>query len=144
MPKRILYRTESAYGSLVRDAVSVLTHEICELGNTDALEYCLQHHNLRKMHFDRTVRALIKSIDEGDCPGEDEVRLVVQDLLKHIESCTGISVNYALWLANRESVKTFYGGKESDIDAYECGPVILSDLDDEGILYGYTTLPQKI
>lgn len=140
---RVMYRNESFQGSGWRDAVSVIVHEICELGNTDVLDYCLGHYDLSRMHFDDTVRALRDSVDEGDEVDEADVRLLVTDLLKHIESNTGYDIRYALWLADMDTVMSDYDGDEGYVDAYECGPVVLSDLGGEGVLFGYTRLPKK-
>lgn len=130
-------------GSGVRDTVSVITHEICQLGNTDVLDYCLEHYDLSRMHFDDTVRALRDDVDAGEYVDEYDVRPVVTDLLKHIESNTGYDIRYALWLAGMDTVMSYYNGKEGRVDAYECGPVVLSDLGWDGVLFGYTNLPKK-
>lgn len=140
---RVLYRNESFMGSGWRDAVSVITHEICELGNADVLDYCLEHYDLSRMHFDDTVRALRDSVDAGEDVDEYGVRLLVADLLKHVESCTGYCVRYALWLAGMDTVMSDYDGEEDRVDAYECGPVVLSDLGWDGVLFGYSNLPKK-
>ena len=138
-----MYRSESFQGSGVRDAVSVITYEICELGNVDVLNYCLGHYDLSRMHFDDTVRALRDSVDAGEYVDEYDVRPLVTDLLKHIESNTGYDIRYALWLAGMDTVMSDYDGEEGRVDAYECGPVVLSDLGWDGVLFGYTNLPKK-
>lgn len=144
MDKKILYRAERYSGSGVRDAASVLTFEVCELANTDILAYCLEHYNLKKMHFDNNLRVLQESIEDGNAVDEKDIRILMEDLLKNIENETGHIVKYALWLASKESVISNYDGTEDSIDAYECGSVILSDLGEDGVLYGYQTKPVKI
>lgn len=140
----VKYRNESYSGSGVRNAVDVIVHEIYELRNTDIIDYCLSHFSLQKMHFNLTFKVLKDIIEDDDAVEESDIRILIEDLLKNIESETGVSVNYALWLASKESVKENYDGKESTIDAYEIGPVILSDLGEDGVLYGYQTKPVKI
>lgn len=140
----VLYRNESYSGSGVRNAVDVIVHEIYELRNTDVIDYCLSHYSLKKMHFNQTFKILKETIEDDDAVEESDIRILIEDLLKNIESETGISVNYALWLASKESVKENYDGEENTIDAYEIGQVILSDLGEDGVLYGYQTKPAKI
>ena len=140
----VKYRNESYSGSGIRNAVDVIVHEIYELRNTDIIDYCLSHFSLQKMHFNLTFKVLKDTIEDNDAVEESDIRILIEDLLKNIESETGISVNYALWLATKESVKENYDGEESTIDAYEIGPVILSDLGEDGVLYGYQTKPVKI
>lgn len=144
MEKKVLYRTESFSGSGVRDAVSVLTFEVCDLTNTDILAYCLEHYSLKRMHFNETLQVLKDSLEDGDAVDEQDIRNLMEDLLKHIESETGYSIRYALWLADKKTVLSDYEGNEDNIDAYECGPVILSDLGEDGILFGYESNPKKI
>ena len=140
----VLYRNESYSGSGVRNAVEVIVHEIYELRNTDVIDYCLSHYSLKKMHFNQTFKILKETVEDDDAVEESDIRILIEDLLKNIESETGISVNYALWLTSKESVKENYDGEENTIDAYEIGQVILSNLGEDGILYGYQTMPTKI
>lgn len=144
MEKKVLYRTENFSGSGVRDAVSVLTFEVCDLTNTDILAYCLEHYSLKRMHFNETLQVLKDSLEDGDAVDEQDIRNLMEDLLKHIESETGHIIRYALWLADKKTVLADYEGTEDNIDAYECGPVILSDLGEDGILFGYESNPEKI
>lgn len=141
---RTLFRTERYSGSGTRNAVDVIVFEICELGNTDIPEYCLSHYDFSKMRFNETLQFLIENLENGEMPDETEIRAVVQDMLKHIESQTGHCITHALWLASRETVKDNYEGNEDSIDEYETGPVILSDLGEDGILFGYESNPQKL
>lgn len=144
MEKKVLYRTESFSGSGVRDAVSVLTFEVCDLANTDILAYCLEHYSLKRMHFNETLQVLKDSLEDGDAVDEQDIRNLMEDLLKHIESETSHTIKYALWLAEKKTVLSDYGGTEESVEAYECGQVILSNLGEDGILYGYQTKPIKI
>ena len=69
-----------------------------------------------------------------------------QEVLAEIKAVTGHEIKYALWLANLEDVKdkNFYGKyieSDDDVDAYEIGPVVLSELGCDGTLYGYIALP---
>ena len=144
MIPQILYRTEQYSGSGKRDAVDVLTFEVFDLRNTDILEYCLSHYDLRRMHFDITIRTLMDIIQDNDDVEEKDIRTIMKDLLKHIELNTGHCIRYILWLASKDEVKDNYEGTEGCIDAYKTGPVILSDLGNDGILFGYDNLPEKI
>ena len=144
MAGSILYRCETCYGSGVRNAEDVILHEIFELRNTDILCYCLDKYGLTRMGFNRTLESLIKATDNGDELDEEEIRLVVKDLLKHIEAITGHAVRFALWLTTKQAAKELYEGTEESLDAYHTGPVILSDLGEDGILFGYESNPEKI
>ena len=106
----ILFRNESFSGSGVRDAVDVLSHEIGVLHNTDIIDYCLTHYNLRRMHFDQTLDALRELIGDGDNVDENDIRNLMRDLLKHIESNTGFCITHVLWLAPEETVRSMYEG----------------------------------
>ena len=140
----VLFRNESYSGSMVRDAVDVLSFEIGELHNTDIIDYCLAHYNLCRMHFDQTLDALRELIDDGDTVDGSDIRILMRDLLKHIESNTGFCITHVLWLAPEETVKSMYEGSGKHLDAYLTGPVILSDLGPDGILFGYTAMPTPL
>ena len=74
----------------------------------------------------------------------------LKDVLSEIKVKTGHDIKYALWLADEKTVFNFYGRDMAgntlgqDYDAYEIGPIILSDLGFDGTLYGYTDFPEPV
>lgn len=142
------YRNEACFGAGVRDALSVIVHEICELGNDDILEYAVNGVGVTD-----STRVLLNGL-LGRLAGDDADRENLTDavadaaraLLADLSSTAGFNIRYALWLADRDSVKRNYGGDEagSDVKAYRTSPVILSDLGPDGILFGYGEEPEPI
>lgn len=146
----IRYRTENFSGSMVRDAASVMAFETFELGNIDILEY-LRDNFLKEPALIEKTSGFIDEISENgyvDDLSEDDRIQFFHELLNDVEKETGVSVKYALWLTDLDSLtdKEHFYGKDVDcpenIDSYEVGPIILSELDCDGTLYGYTVLPQ--
>ena len=78
--------------------------------------------------------------------GGDKVNFFRQ-ALNEVEEVTGVKVNYALWLADKDTVVDYYGrymADKNDIDAYAVGPIVLSELGYDGTLYGYTEMPEPL
>ena len=70
---------------------------------------------------------------------------MLKEILGCIEDETGINVNYALWLADREAVEELYDGDELDVNAYDIdNAIVLSDLGYDGTLYGFEGMPEPI
>lgn len=145
----VRYRTESFSGMWERDAAEVMAFETFELGNVDILE-CLRDTLLRGRPICETIQSFIDElIDNGfvDDMGSDDKVDFFRDVLKEVFDVTGIQVNYALWLAEKDTVLNFYGRHmldENDYDAYVTGPVLLSDLGYDGALYGYPEMPEPL
>ena len=138
------YRTESAYGEGYVDAVSVLAHEIGELGNVDILD-TLQPTLAQTDVGQRIVDSLWEDDDLDALLGDDPEEFVTNELLPAIKQATGVDVKYVLWLcADPADVMEYYNAAPDDIDAYPVGDVVLSDLGREGILWGYTSRPEPI
>ena len=159
----VRYRTEDYSGSGIRTAVEVMAFEIFELSNIDILKTLLDSQLLNKQPItDPTVwgdgsyyKSLLSSdwwrmptaekavcvmdeIEENggiDDMSEDDRAAFIRELLTSIKASTGYDVRYALWLADEKVVRDYYGAE--NIDAYETGPVVLSDLGHDGTLYGY-------
>ena len=144
----IRYRTETFSGLEERDAVKVMAFETFEMGNDDILE-TLKDGILKNHEMAEELGSIL--LDRGNniegFKEEKDQREFFSKVLKAIEEVSGFKVRYALWLADLEPVRDFYGKAEiteDEIDAYETGPVVLSDLDYEGALYGYEALPEPV
>lgn len=153
--KEILYRTESFSGSGERDAVKVMAFELFELLNTDILE-TLSAGILKDHPIKSEIRDMIELI-EGWQDGEpaealpdadsEEAQAFCQRLLDAVEEKTGVKVRYVLWLTTKKQIAAYYGkdmADEMDYSAYEIGPIVISDLQNGDILYGYPECPEPL
>lgn len=157
----VKYRTEAFSGSGVRDVKDIMLYEILELGNTDILE-TLAAGLLRDAKCADKIITLISCIGTpgGTEVKEEDVAELCEEMLDEIKAKTGKDIQYALWLAEKEDVVNGFwrwangayqdddecpDPEPEDIDAYEIGPVILSESDgDGGTLYGYEEYPDPI
>lgn len=140
------YRTETFGGEGFRDAAEVMAFETFELGNTDIPEY-LCSHQLKGGSIAPALESITRELDENgfvdDMSLEEKVDFF-REVLEDLSKVTGVNVTHALWLADSNTVLNFYGKDltpDSYIDAYEPGPVILTDLGYDGTLYGYDHEP---
>lgn len=145
----IRYRTETFSGLGERNAAEVMSYETFEMGNVDILETLLNTILKGRGEINEKCFYYMNSINNSGLEGmptfEEGIKFF-QDVLTEIKAVTGHEIKYALWLANLEDVKdkNFYGkyiDSDEDVDAYEIGPVVLSELGCDGTLYGYTALP---
>jgi hypothetical protein len=83
----------------------------------------------------------IDEIEEGD----ENVAYMLKEILGCIEDETTITVNYALWLADKDSVIDNYEGSEREIYGYKIdNAIVLSDLGWDGTLYGFEDEPEPV
>ena len=146
-----MYRSESFSGSGVYEVKKVIEFEICILGNTDILDYCLGHYNLTPtlkeslselMNFIEKDNVIIE--DLGDPTKIDYTYYLINRLVDEISMLVGHSIKYAIWLADLDTVREIYSDSDDDIEAYEISDVVLSDLGEDGKLFGYETFPQSM
>lgn len=136
------YRTETFSGIGPRDAAEVMAFETFELGNTDIPEY-LCSHQLKGSSIAPALESITKELDDNgfvDDMSWDEKVDFFREVLGDLSKVAGVNITHALWLADPNTVLNFYGKDltlDSYIDAYEPGPVILTDLGHDGTLYGY-------
>ena len=151
MNKNIMYRSESFSGSGVYEVKKVIEFEICTLGNTDILDYCLGHYNLTPtlkeslselMNFIEKDNVIIE--DLGDPTKIDYTYYLINRLVDEISMLVGHPIKYAIWLADLDTVREIYSESDDDIEAYEISDVVLSDLGEDGKLFGYETFPQSM
>ena len=148
----IRYRTETFSGLGERNAAEVMSYETFEMGNVDILETLLNTVLKDRGEINEQCFQYMNAINNSGLDGIPKFKEGVQffqEVLAEIKAVTGHEIKYALWLANLEDVKdkNFYGKyieSDDDIDAYETGPVILSELGCDGTLYGYPTWPTRI
>lgn len=155
----IKYRTESFSGAEIRDVTDIICYEVSELGNTDILE-TLSQGLLKETPCGKKAENLIECVALNGTAPDIQVREFCAEMLQVIKEKTGKTIQYALWLASKEDVLNNFwrwanGAYQDndpcpdpepwDIDAYEIGPVILSEGDgDGGTLYGYEQYPVPI
>lgn len=135
----ILFRTESCYGSGVRDITDIMEHEIFELGNMDIPEYLLKNHKKLLSKNSQTLLSCkyLYSTNLLDSTKRKLCECIIADLNK----ATGKSYKYGLWLADKDIVKELYDGNDTNIDAYEVSDMKISDLGKDGALYLYEEFP---
>ena len=142
-----LYRTESYSGSLVRNIRDIIEYEMAELRNTDIPRYVLGRYALSD-GLRKDLEDILALEPTGEYPftgGRGDLLDTIDALLKEVGELTGTPVRYGLWLASYESVRLRYCPSGSrDIDGYPTSDAILSDLGEDGILFGYADLPKKI
>lgn len=136
------YRTETFSGIGPRDAAEVMAFETFELGNTDIPEY-LCSHQLKGSSIAPALESITRELDDNgfvdDMSWGEKVDFF-REVLGDLSKVAGVNITHALWLADPNTVLNFYGKDltpDSYIDAYEPGPVILTDLGHDGALYGY-------
>lgn len=148
----IRYRTESFSGTGERDAAAVMAFETKELGNTDILEY-LRTYVLEDSSLAAKMKDFERELEENYCIDDmslDDMEGFFKEVLAEIKNETGHNIRYALWLADPPVVLSPDCGYGRDltedypIDAYETGPIILSDLGYDGTLYGYEDYPTPV
>ena len=111
------YRSEEVYGEGERDLLKIIKHEFYELGNTDILNYFLEH----KL-----------TIETNE-----------QDMFAQVLKCVQIIINggftKAVWLCDKKKyVKEYYNvSKESIYQVRIERGYIISDLGKEGKLIAY-------
>ena len=81
-----------------------------------------------------------KNCHADDMPEHDQIELI-EKLRQELSAQVGQDIQYALWLADKACVQNSYNGRNSDIECYETSNVILSDLEQRGILFGYEFEP---
>ena len=148
---KTMFRNDTCYGAGVIDLFDIIYYEVTELGNTDILDYCLEHYNLSD-----STRVKLLNIEDiiGGCniennsenPAYDEFLLAkdgITSLLEEVSEMAGKCVKYGLWLADKDKVIELYDGNESNISEYEVSDVVLSELID-GTLFGYEFPPKHI
>ena len=138
----IMYRTEMSEDS-PRDAIEVMLFEITELYNTDILDYVINNYNLPHL-LKNNINEVIENIDDIE-EDDENVEYMLNEILSCIEEETGVSVRYAMWLAEKDAVIDLYEGDERDIYGYKTdNAVVLSNLGYDGVLFGYEEKPEPV
>ena len=116
---KIMYRTEAFSGQMIYDVCDVVRFETFELGNSDILETLLSNGLIKDRNLHNLAWVIAETSDgyrRSELMSEEEEREFVEHLIAEMLD-------------------------EYDYEAYEVGPVVLSDLDDMGKLFGYAELP---
>ena len=153
----VLFRNENYSGSGIRDAKEVLSYEMFDLDNSDIpitlAKTIFNNYPIAKNYCEKVAKIIESGIENNP-----DDRLVIDkstslvwagNIIDFIRIVTGKSIKYVLWLADMDIVMNgiygISGGhlQEYDtIDAYQVGPILLSDLGGAGKLYGYEELPK--
>lgn len=140
----VMYRTEVYSGSTKRYFDDVLRFELFELGNVHILHELIQNELVSNSDLIIEMESLGNELEENgyvdDMSDSDQIEFV-EKLRQELSAQVGQDIQYALWLADKACVQGFYGGRDSDIACYETSNVILSDLGQHGILFGYEFEP---
>lgn len=145
-----MYRTEAFSGQMIYDVCEVIRFETFELGNSDILETILMKGFIKDQNLHNLAWMIAETTDvyrRSEFMSKDEERDFVRNLVEAVSSSTGIDLKYCLWLAPKKALSDFYGLDmidEFDYEAYEVGPVVLSDLEDMGKLFGYAEYPSPL
>ena len=142
---KIGYRTESAYGSNVRKLKDIIFFEVSELLNIDIFEYCINNYRLPK-YIKFKLRNTILLIEEGQEVNEERLKRNIDDLIDSLNKIFEIDLRYGLWVCeNKQTIIDYYDANEYDVDTYDVSDgIIISDLEEDGILYAFEFLPQPI
>lgn len=149
-----LFRNPNYGGDNITDAVQIMLFEILELGNTDILETMLNNGFIKNETLRQRIEHAVVYISENGGPGyydeyhytayDSDIKKMIQSLPNEIEKTTGKKIRFALWLASRDSVIKNYEGNDDNMLAYPTGDIVLSDLGDDGILFGYENEPKPV
>ena len=143
----MMYRTETYSGSLERRFAYVLQFEVFVLGNTHIFDELIQNELVGNADLAAHMKRMVKELEENgyvdDMPEPDQLEFL-EEVRLDISAQTGRDIQYALWLADRACVQKFYGGTDHDMECYEISDVVLSNLEDSGILFGYVSEPHPV
>lgn len=144
---KTLFRNDDISEGQTNDIIEIMTYEICELGNSDTLDYCIDHYKLSGKVINQAEQ-LIQMLDEGECLDIDEdgdkVRNICRQIIAEVSKLTNINVKFGLWLTDKESVIELYDGTEDNISEYKTSEAVISDLGSDGVLFGYEEMPEEI
>lgn len=143
----IMYRTETYSGSRERRFDYVLQFEVFELGNCHILEELVQNGLVSRQDLVKQIQDIASEWEKNgyvdDMPEDDQLEFIEQ-LRIEISMRLNQDIQFALWLTDRQYVQDFYQGTDSDTEGYETSDVILSNLGNDGILFGYECEPYPI
>ena len=129
-------------------AFEVMSFEILELGNTDILYTLLENGLIQDQLLLESISSVANYIEDFGGPGyyvEDHTcEDVIHNILKEIKRVTGKDIRVALWLASKEAIIKYYDGSENNIIEYPTSDVVLSDLGEQGSLFGYESMPRPV
>lgn len=148
MQEPILYRNENYGGEHKYSPSKVLYHEIFELGNDDIVNTIINHYASKEQadELRNELKHLRDLSDNGKEPENCGGIEFVNRLLEIVESKTGKHITAVLWLASEESVRKNYEADEPDaeVKAYYTSNIILSNIGEDGCLFGYEQTPQPL
>lgn len=147
MSVKRMYRTETYSGSLERRFAYVLQFEVFVLGNTHIFDELIQNELVGNADLAAQMKSMVNELEQNgyveDMSEYDQLEFL-EKLRIEISTQVNKDIQYALWLADRACVQKFYGGTDHDMECYEISDVVLSNLEDSGILFGYVSEPHPV
>lgn len=158
------FRAEIVSGEGYREADAVMGHEVFNMGNPDIAE-TLSNTILKGTEKGEELAAIAAAIGSdysmeisiaGETfnldelmENEEKATQYFREVLDEINKIVGKEIKYCLWLCDSiEDIIVNYLLEEqvakATFDGYEESDVVLSDIADEGKLYGYVELPECI
>ncbi len=148
------FRNPDYAGDGEADPVKVMLFEIMELGNTDILDTLLESDLIKNSDIIERMKSASEYIEENGGPGyydEDDytdddraIKELIKSIPDEIARTTGKTINFVLWLASKSDVETQYDGTGDNILEYPTSDIILSNLGNDGALFGYETRPKPV
>ena len=150
--KLVRYRTEAFSGLGERNAAEVMAFETFSLGNVDILQTLVEGTLKGRGEITNRCWGFIDELNNNgfvDDMGITDQVAFMKEVLAEIAKITGVEVQFALWLADKETVtdRKWYGrdmAYDEDFESYQIGPVVLSELGFDGTLYGYEKMPVSL
>ena len=131
----------------MRGIRDIIEYEMAELRNADIPRYVLGRYALSD-GLRKDLEDILALEESGEYPftgDRGQLLDTIDALLKEVGDLKGTPVRYGLWLAPYETVRLRYCSPGSrDIDRYQTSDIVLSDLGEDGILFGYGEQPRKI
>lgn len=136
------YRVEHTGYKSDRNPIDVMSFESTELDNNDTIEYIRDNYLVNNTLLTKTANDLLHNYHNTD-----NYRKFFANALSHIATATGKNITHVIWLADKNIVENQYAAwnDSTEMDEYDVSnAIILSDLGNDGRLYGFDNEPKPI
>lgn len=134
------YRVEHTAYKSDRNPIDVMTFESTELDNDDTIEYIRDHYLVNNALLTKNANNLLHNYHDNN-----DYRLFFTNALDYITKTTRKTITHIIWLTNENIARHQYAAwhNSTEMDAYDVtNAIILSDLDNDGRLYGFENEPK--